>query len=104
MERALPGHRVRPPAQQGGSREAAQGGPSALPPVTIFGPDFPFAFDDWIEHPAGLGSIPAANHGAEVAIEKTYRFDSFLKTMAFVNAIAFIAEQQDHHPEMLVGF
>lgn len=37
-------------------------------PITIFGPDFPFAFDDWIEHPAGLGSIPAANHGAEVAI------------------------------------
>ena len=25
-------------------------------PITIFGPDFPFAFDDWIEHPAGLGS------------------------------------------------
>ena len=37
-------------------------------PITIFGPDFPFAFDDWIEHPAGLGSIPAANHGAEVAM------------------------------------
>ncbi|WP_447748629.1 flavin monoamine oxidase family protein [Pseudomonas nicosulfuronedens] len=37
-------------------------------PVTIFGPDFPFAFDDWIEHPAGLGSIPAASHGQEVAI------------------------------------
>lgn len=42
--------------------------------------------------------------GADVAIEKTYRFDNFLKTMAFVNAIAFIAEQQDHHPEMLVGY
>jgi lysine 2-monooxygenase len=39
-----------------------------LPPVTIFGPDFPFAFDDWIKHPAGLGAIPAAQHGAEVAI------------------------------------
>ena len=37
-------------------------------PVTIFGPDFPFVFDDWIEHPAGLGSIPEHNHGAEVAI------------------------------------
>lgn len=37
-------------------------------PITIFGPDFPFAFDDWIEHPAGLGSIPAAQHGTEVAI------------------------------------
>jgi monoamine oxidase len=37
-------------------------------PVTIFGPDFPFGFDDWIEHPAGLGSIPAERHGEEVAI------------------------------------
>lgn len=37
-------------------------------PVTIFGPDFPFPFDDWIEHPAGLGSIPQAAHGSEVAI------------------------------------
>lgn len=26
-------------------------------PVTVFGPDFPFAFDDWVSHPAGLGSI-----------------------------------------------
>ena len=37
-------------------------------PITIFGPDFPFAFDDWIEHPAGLGSIPADKLGTEVAI------------------------------------
>ncbi|MGP7996098.1 MAG: flavin monoamine oxidase family protein [Streptosporangiaceae bacterium] len=37
-------------------------------PVTIFGPDFPFPFDDWIAHPAGLGSIPARHHGVEVAI------------------------------------
>ena len=37
-------------------------------PVTIFGPDFPFPFDDWIAHPAGLGSIPAERHGEEVAV------------------------------------
>jgi 4a-hydroxytetrahydrobiopterin dehydratase len=42
--------------------------------------------------------------GADVAIEKTYRFDNFLKTMAFVNAIAYVAEQQDHHPELLVTY
>jgi len=36
--------------------------------VTIFGPDFPFPFDDWITHPAGLGSIPAERHGEEVAV------------------------------------
>ena len=37
-------------------------------PVTIFGPDFPFPFDDWIAHPVGLGSIPAERHGEEVAV------------------------------------
>ncbi|WP_394788303.1 flavin monoamine oxidase family protein [Rhodoferax sp.] len=42
--------------------------PSGKPPVTIFGPDFPFPFDDWIRHPAGLGTLPAEHLGAEVAI------------------------------------
>ncbi len=37
-------------------------------PVTIVGPDFPFPFDEWIAHPAGLGSIPKEHHGDEVAI------------------------------------
>ncbi|MFO1172870.1 MAG: NAD(P)/FAD-dependent oxidoreductase [Hyphomicrobiaceae bacterium] len=37
-------------------------------PITAFGPDFPFPFDDWIAHPAGLGSLPAERHGQEVAI------------------------------------
>ena len=37
-------------------------------PVTAFGPDFPFAYDDWIRHPAGLGRVPPEAHGAEVAI------------------------------------
>lgn len=36
--------------------------------VTQFGPDFPFAFDDWIANPAGLGHLPVQHHGAEVAI------------------------------------
>ncbi|HEY5018643.1 MAG TPA: NAD(P)/FAD-dependent oxidoreductase [Streptosporangiaceae bacterium] len=41
----------------------------ALPgPVTIFGPDFPFAYDDWLRHPAGLASIPESSHGATVAV------------------------------------
>ena len=37
-------------------------------PITVFGPDFPFAFDNWLEHPAGLGSIPVEHHGKEVAV------------------------------------
>ncbi len=41
--------------------------------------------------------------GAEVAIEKTYPFADFHETMAFVNAVAFIAHTQDHHPDLLVS-
>ena len=37
-------------------------------PVTYFGPDFPFPYDDWIAHPAGLGRLPPERHGTEVAI------------------------------------
>ncbi len=37
-------------------------------PITMFGPDFPFAYDDFLAHPAGLGAIPQGAHGAEVAI------------------------------------
>lgn len=36
--------------------------------VTMFGPDFPFAYDDWLKSPDGLGHIPADKHGATVAI------------------------------------
>jgi tryptophan 2-monooxygenase len=37
-------------------------------PMTMYGPDFPFAYDDWLKHPSGLGSVPSHMHGAEVAI------------------------------------
>ena len=28
-------------------------------PVTLFGPDFPFAYDQWLTHPQGLARLPA---------------------------------------------
>ncbi|MBU7600013.1 FAD-dependent oxidoreductase [Streptomyces sp. P38-E01] len=37
-------------------------------PITMFGPDFPFAYDDFLAHPAGIGSLPATVHGTEVAV------------------------------------
>ncbi|GAA1174972.1 flavin monoamine oxidase family protein [Nesterenkonia xinjiangensis] len=36
--------------------------------LTAFGPDFPFSYDRWLEHSAGLGSVPPSAHGREVAI------------------------------------
>ncbi|MGA4876712.1 flavin monoamine oxidase family protein [Streptomyces lydicamycinicus] len=36
--------------------------------VTMFVPDFPFAYDDWLRHPAGLGAVPRHRHGTPVAV------------------------------------
>ncbi|MBO4236293.1 flavin monoamine oxidase family protein [Pseudonocardia alni] len=38
------------------------------PPVTAFGPDFPFPYDDWLAHPAGLGRVPPDRLGTEVVV------------------------------------
>jgi lysine 2-monooxygenase len=43
-----------------------EGQQSAL--ISIFGPDFPFAYDEWLRHPAGLGAVPESARGATVAI------------------------------------
>ena len=40
----------------------------ASAPVTVFGPDFPFPYDDWLAYPGGLGTLPPQAHGQEVAI------------------------------------
>ena len=42
--------------------------------------------------------------GADVAIQKGYSFANYFETMAFVNAVAFIAHAQDHHPAMSVSY
>ena len=38
--------------------------------------------------------------GKELA--RSYKFKNFLEAVSFVNAIAAIAESQDHHPDLLV--
>ena len=42
--------------------------------------------------------------GAAVAIEKTFTFANYYQTISFVNAVAFIAHAQDHHPDLSVHF
>jgi 4a-hydroxytetrahydrobiopterin dehydratase len=37
-------------------------------------------------------------------ISKDYSHKDFYRTVAFVNAIAWVANQQDHHPDMEVGY
>ncbi|RYG14563.1 MAG: 4a-hydroxytetrahydrobiopterin dehydratase [Burkholderiales bacterium] len=42
--------------------------------------------------------------GADVAIEKTYTFANYYETISFVNALAFVANAQDHHPDLSVHY
>ncbi len=41
---------------------------------------------------------------AATCISKSFKFKNFYQTMAFVNAVAFIANQQNHHPDLTVGY
>ncbi|HEY0505072.1 MAG TPA: 4a-hydroxytetrahydrobiopterin dehydratase [Lysobacter sp.] len=38
------------------------------------------------------------------AISKTFRFGNYYETMAFVNALAFMAHREDHHPDLGVHY
>lgn len=38
------------------------------------------------------------------AITKTYTFNNYYETMAFVNATAWVSHREDHHPDILVGY
>jgi len=40
----------------------------------------------------------------EGAICRTYTFGNYAETMAFVNAVAWIARREDHHPDISFGF
>ena len=38
------------------------------------------------------------------AIRREFRFRDFYRTMSFVNALAHIANIEDHHPDLEVGY
>ncbi len=38
------------------------------------------------------------------AIEKAYAFADYHRTLAFVNALAWIAHREDHHPDLSVHY
>ncbi|MBA2649967.1 MAG: 4a-hydroxytetrahydrobiopterin dehydratase [Legionella sp.] len=53
--------------------------------------------------------MPQLTTGWEVSsdlksIKKGYSFDDFYETMAFINAIAWIANQENHHPDLECGY
>jgi len=53
-----------------------------------------------------LAALPAWRRVAAPVdtIERSFGFKDFHHTMAFVNAVAWIAHRADHHPELIVGY
>ena len=38
------------------------------------------------------------------AIQRTFRFKDYYQTLAFVNALAYVAHAEDHHPDLGVYY
>ncbi len=54
-----------------------------------------------------LGTMVIKKEGKEKIIDYIYRvydFKNYYKTMAFVNAIAWMAHQENHHPDLVVFY
>jgi 4a-hydroxytetrahydrobiopterin dehydratase len=52
---------------------------------------------------AHLANAPGWSHDGD-AITKTWRFPDYHHTMAFVNAVAWIAHVENHHPDLAVSY
>jgi 4a-hydroxytetrahydrobiopterin dehydratase len=54
-----------------------------------------------------LADLPGwrlSGDGDEVAIERSFRFADYYETISFVNALAFVANAIDHHPDLSVHY
>ena len=50
-----------------------------------------------------LSALPGWEY-VDNKLTKTFRFANYYETIAFVNALAFIANRQDHHPDLSVHY
>ena len=53
-----------------------------------------------------LGQLQAGwrlDDGAK-SLRRAYQFKDFYRTMSFVNAVAHIANREDHHPDLELGY
>ncbi|MGH8090676.1 MAG: 4a-hydroxytetrahydrobiopterin dehydratase [Rudaea sp.] len=52
-----------------------------------------------------LGVLEGWEFGSDnVDIRREFRFADFLHALAFVNALGFIAENENHHPDLELGW
>ena len=52
-----------------------------------------------------VNQVPGWNLSADgKTISRRFEFKGFYKTMAFINAVAWIANREDHHPDFSAGY
>lgn len=60
---------------------------------------------DTAEINESLKSLKGWSYNSEKkSLEKTFEFKSYLKNIGFVNAVAWIANRSNHHPDLEVSF
>ncbi len=52
---------------------------------------------------AYLTQVPGWEH-KDGAISKSFSFKNYADTIGFANSVAWIAQREDHHPQMLVDY
>lgn len=57
-----------------------------------------------VTHLSRLSGWQLRGDGAEVGIEKVFAFGNYNAVMVFANAVAFIAQDMNHHPTMTVQY
>lgn len=62
-----------------------------------------------LSQPEAEGLMKQLNPGWQLAddaksIRREWKFKNFYHTMSFVNAVAHIANTEDHHPDLEVGY
>ncbi|MBF0418957.1 MAG: 4a-hydroxytetrahydrobiopterin dehydratase [Magnetococcales bacterium] len=52
-----------------------------------------------------LGELPDWKlNDSATRISRLFQWRDFYQTMAFVNAVAWVAHQEDHHPDLEIGY
>ncbi len=60
---------------------------------------------DSAQIPSLLQQLPGWQlHADGTAISKDFKFADFHHTLGFINAVGFMANQEDHHPDLEAGY
>lgn len=70
--------------------------------VPLRGPGHRLQFEDLQRYLNQMPGWTPVDNGQ--AVRKTFKFADYYKTMAYVNALAFVSHRENHHPDLGVHY